>query len=184
MWRRITFYIVIILTSVFVGVSISSSAEIKTLEDFRNSAFIKKYPQKRQMRSWSLRDGGYNYSFSFPLGNPPLYDEYDWFSVEVVVKSKDSPIIYHLGIMFHDESAPSGPTSFTKHIREISQDFIRSIDSTLPLKDVVEYVQSKSVFKYPGGILDAPKETFAKYSFRVGIVGHDLIISIDTTTGC
>lgn len=178
MRRQILFYIAITIASVLMWFSISDSSEIKTLEDFKNSAFIKKYRQRRQMDSWPLRDGAYAYSFAFPLGSSPLYDEYDWFSVEMIAKSKNNPTIYNFGIMFHDESAPSGPTRFNQHIREIFQDFISSFDSNLPLKNIADYVEKQSVVKYKQ-ILDAPKKTFGKYFLRVGVVGHDLIVDID-----
>ena len=156
-------------------VAIGSGFEVKTLDDFRESTFIKKYPQKKQMTSWALRDGGYNNSFSFRLGN----DEFSWFSVEVGTKSQNNPLVQNYGIMFHDESNPSiWPTKFTEQIKSIFQDFIKSMDSTLDIKNISSYVQEQSLSKYHQ-IKDAPMKTIGKYSFRVGTVGHDLIIRID-----
>jgi len=179
--RRLTLYYFAItsitLISIFCWIPIAISSEIKTLEDLKKSAFIKKYQQKRQMDSWPLRDGRYNNSFSFKLGT----DEYSWFLVEVVTKSNNNSIVQNYGVMFHDESNPSiRPTKFTRKIREIFEDFIKSVDSTLKSNDITNYVQKQSVVKYRQ-IMDAPKKTFGKYSFRVGTVGHDLHISIDKT---
>ena len=149
--------------------------KIKTLDDFLNSSFIKKYSLRREMDSWPLRDGGYNNYFSFQLGK----DKYSWFIVEVVTVSKNDPEVFHIGIMFHDESEPyTYPTRFTEQIKEISQYFMNSLDSTLHLKDVINYVQEQSNVQLHG-IADASRKNFGNYSFRVGTVGRDLIISID-----
>ena len=63
-----TFLTFVILFSI---VSLSSSPclsdEIKTLDDFQNSTFVKKYPQSKPMESWALKKGGYNNSFIFDL---------------------------------------------------------------------------------------------------------------------
>lgn len=197
--RPVLFCITITLLSILILVSASYTSEIKTVEEFKNSAFVKKYRQKRQMTSSQLRTEisaearrfvderlirelgrGYGYSFHFHLGDPPTYDEYDYFSVDVVTKCKDNPIIYHIGIEFHDESIPpsSGQTTFNKHIREIFQDFISSLDSSLPLKNVADYIQEQSILKYQRKS-DAPKKTLGKYSFRAGTMLWDLFISID-----
>jgi len=171
-------YLVILIIVMVIGGSFSTGmcAEVKTLQDFKNSSFLKKYPQKKQMDSWALRDGGYNNSFSFRLGNDPD----SWFSVEVVTKSTSNPIVFHYGLMFHDESVPDYKTKFTKQIRDIVQDFISSIDSGWPIKDVIEYAQNQSAVKY-SKIADAPKNMFGKYSVRAGTVGNSIIISIDKT---
>lgn len=174
MRNRLIFAIAIILIISF-GVSITYSAEIKTLEDFKNSIFLKKYSPKRDMKSWPLRDGGYNNSFGFQLGT----DEYSWFSIEIVTKSKNNPIIINCGISFHDESDPLvHPTKFTMQIKTIFSTFLNSIDPSLPTKDINNYVQKQSLSKYRV-ITDAPKKTYGKYSFRVGTVTHMLIIDID-----
>lgn len=149
------------------------SLKIKTLDDFLNTSFIKKY-SLRQMNSWQVRDGRYNNFFSFQLGK----DKYSWFTVEVVTVSKNDPEIFKIGIMFHDESEPyTYPTRFTEQIKEISQYFINSLDSTLNLKDVINYVQVQSHVQL-NGIADASRKNFGNYSFRVGTVGRDLIIDI------
>jgi len=173
-------FLSILLTSTFLSVWIltSSATEIRELQDFKSSTFLKKYRQKGQMSSWPLRNGGYNYSISFHLGNPPAYDEYDWFSVDLTAKSEKNPVISNFGIMFHDESTRSGPTRLTPHIKAILQDFIGVFGLNLPIKDITDYVQKNSVVRYKG-ILDAPPKQFGKYSFRVGIVGHDLIIDVE-----
>jgi len=199
MRKSILLWTAILSTFLLIPISISSGSEIKSLEDFKNSTFIKKYRQKGQMTSTQLKTEiraevrgyiderlvrevgrGYSYGFSFYLGDPPTYDEYDFFSVGIVTKSKDNPIIYHIHIEFHDESLPrsSGPTKFNKHIREIFEDLINSIDSTLPLKDVADYVQKQSIIKFTQ-ISDSPKKTFGRYSFRVGTISHDLFVRID-----
>jgi hypothetical protein len=180
-----------ILIFLFGLTAISMGSEIKTIEDFRNSSFIKKYKPQRT-KSWDLRDGRYNYSFSFyfsdfwkrsPTDNH-IYGESDWFSAEVQTKSKNDSKICSLGIMFVDE--PEVPpqsewyVKFTKHIKDISQDLISSIDSSLPLKDIMGYVESHSTFKLgrEESISDAPKKTFGRYFFQVGLSGPHLIIHI------
>ena len=55
-----------------------------------------------------------------------------------------------------------------KHIREIFQDLISSLDSTLPLKNVADYVQNQSVLKYYR-LSDAPKKTFGKSDESCGV---------------
>jgi hypothetical protein len=199
MRKSILLWPAIISIFLLVSISISSASEIKSLEDFKNSTFIKKYRQKGQMTSTQLKTEisaeargyideklvrevgrGYSYGFFFYLGGPPAYDEYDFFSIGIVTKSKDNPIIYYIHIEFHDESIPpsSGPTKFNKHIRDIFEDLINSIDSTLPLKDVADYVQKQSIIKYKQ-MSDSPKKTFGRYSFRVGTLSHDLFVRID-----
>lgn len=176
-------YIVSLLT-VFVFVfwgSLFSTvcAETKTLQDFKNSAFIKKYPQKNQMKSWPLRDGGYDNSLSFRLGNDPD----SWFSIDVVTKSANNPIISRFGLMFHDESGVDYKTKFTPKIKDIIRDFISSLDSGWPQKDFLEYVQNQSAIKY-SRISDAPRQTFTSlsgknYYVQVGTVGNSIIVGID-----
>ncbi len=131
------------------------------------------------MDSWQLRDGRYNNYFSFQLGK----DKYSWFTVEVVTVSKNDPEVFHIGIMFHDESEPyTYPTRFTVQIKEISQYFINSLDSTLYLKAIINCIQEQSNVQLHG-IADALRKNFGNYSFRVGTVGRDLIISIDIING-
>ena len=180
-----------ILIFLFGLTSISMGSEIKTIEDFRNCSFIKKYKPQRT-KSWDLRDGRYNYSFSFyfsdfwkrsPTDNH-IYDKNDWFLVGVQTKSKNNFTVCSLGLMFHDE--PEGPSvdkwyvKFTKHIKDISQDLITSIDSSLPLKDIMDYIESRSTFKLgrEQNISDAPKKSFGRYFFQVGLIRPDLIIHI------
>lgn len=192
MRREIVLIINGILIILFCLTSICMGSEVKTIEDFRNSPFMNKYKPKRT-KSWGLRDGRYNYSFSFSFSDfwkrspndNHIYDESDSFSVEVQTKSKDDSTICSLGIMFHDEPEvpPRGKwyVKFTKHMKDISQNLISSIDSSLPLKDIMGYVESRSTFKLgrEQSISDAPRKTFGRYSFQVGLSGPDLIIEID-----
>ena len=173
--RKQLFLIILIISLVVVGnISLAVCSEIKTLTDFKSSAFIKKYPQKKQMDSWALRDGRYNNSFSFSLGD----DADSWFSIEVVTTSATNPVICHYGIMFHDESDPNiYPTKFTNQIKTVLEDFLKSIDSSINIKEVIGYVNKCSTIKY-SKIADAPAKTFGKYSFRIGTVGYELIIDI------
>jgi len=175
MQKHIFLIITIMLLLVVGNISSAVCSGIKTLSDFEGSTFIKKYHQTKQMDSWALRNGRYNNSFSFSLGN----DAYSWFSIEVVTTNATNPAICNYGIMFHDESNPNiYPTKFTNQIKTVMDDFLKSIDSSINIKEVVGYVNKRSTIKY-SKIADAPAKTFGKYSFRIGTVGYELIIDID-----
>jgi len=174
--HTLVFTIIYTLIYTFGLASNSISSEIKTLDDFNKSAFFKKYQQTRPVDSWSLKNGGLNYSFAFSLGSE---EPSSILAIEIVFKSKETPMVLSYGVTFYDDLATlSRPTKFTKSKRQILQDFIRSIDSSLPLKDIMVYIQEQSNFDYDR-ILDAPQKKFTKYFFRAGTVGPDLIIDIE-----
>ena len=70
------------------------SAEIKTLQEFQNSSFIKKYSQSKPIESWPLKTGGYSNNFTFNL----RIDEHSLVFLEILTKSKDNPSIYRYSI--------------------------------------------------------------------------------------
>jgi len=166
--RRMTLpYITMaVALSILTWHSTSCSAEIKTLQEFQNSLFIKKYSQSKPMESWPLKAGGYSNSFTFDL----KIDKNSLVFLEILTNSKDNPTIYRYSMIFH--------AGYTKQMKSFFYDFFSTVDSSVDSKAVNDYIQKQAAVKLRKSS-DAPKKTFGKYSVRVGNVLNAVTISID-----
>lgn len=165
MRKLILFFITFTIVSLFSWHSFSWSSEIKTLADFSNSSFMKKYSPLK-MESWPLKTGGYSNSFYIDL----KIDKNSLVLMEILTKNQNNPVIYRYSMIFH--------VGYTKQMKTFLNDFITSIDSTLNSKTVTDYIQKQASVKLRKSS-DASKKTFGKYSFRVSNVLNSVTVRIE-----
>lgn len=154
------------LLNISAWYSPSWSAEIKTLQEFQNSSFIKKYSQPKPMESWPLKVGGYSNSFTFDL----KIDKNSLVLLEILTKSEANPSIYRYSMIFH--------SGYTKKMTSFFHDFFSAVDSSLDAKAVIDYIQKRAAVKLHKSS-DAPKQTFGKYSLRVSNVLNGVTIRLE-----
>jgi hypothetical protein len=164
------FFIIAVSLTLFTWHSSSWSAEIKTLPEFQNSSFIKKYSQSKPMESWPLKTGGYSNSFTFDL----KIDKNSIVLLEILTKSEANPSIYRYSTIFH--------SAYTKKMTSFFHAFFSAVDSSLDAKAVTDYIQKRAAVKLRKSS-DAPKQTFGKYSVRVSNVLNGVTVSLEKREG-
>lgn len=165
MKKLILFCITITFLSPFGWHSFCWGAAATTLDDFKNSSFIKKYSQSKPMESWPLKTGGNSYSFTFDL----KIDKNSIVLMEILTRGNNS-MIYRYSLIFH--------ASHTKRMKAFFNDLIGLIDSSLDSRVVTDYIEKRASVKLTKSS-DAPKKVFGKYSFRVSNVLNGVTVSIE-----
>lgn len=166
--RKLTLFCITIVVLMIIPQWHSTcwGAEIKTLHEFQNSSFVKKYSQSKPIESWPLKTGGYSNNFTFDLG----IDKNSLVFLEILTKSKDNPSIYRYSMICH--------AGYIKRMKSFFRDFLNAIDSSLDSKAVNDYIQNQASVKLLKHS-DAPKKTFDKYSVRVSNILNGVSISIE-----
>lgn len=163
------FFTLALPLTMFAWPSSCWSAEAKTLHDFQNSSFIKKYSQSKPMEAWPLKAGGYSNSFTFDL----KIDKNSIVLLEILTKSEANPIIYRYAMIYH--------SSYAKQMTSFLRDLLSAVDSSLDSKAMINYIQKRSSVKLRRSS-EAPTQTFGKYSVRVSNVLNGVTVSLEKKT--
>ncbi len=150
----------------------SHAGEIRTIRDFENSAFSKKY-QAKKSDSWALKSGGMNFSYAY--ADSESSESVSNCGVEL---SADRNNVTHYGVQWHGESTLK-PARLTVKREEFLRDLLSSISEKIHKDAVIAYVKKNQATRYPGGMNTAPQEKIGNILVRSGVVGPSLIVVLD-----
>jgi hypothetical protein len=148
------------------------AGEIRSVADFDSSPFSKKY-RATDKRSWKLRVGGMNFSYSYP--------DSDGDSSAGIEMSPDADRVTHSSVQWHGESRQE-PARLTRRREAFLRDLLASVNDKIDADAVVVYVKKNERLRYREGILTAPKQMVGGVDIRAGVVGSGLIVSLDVVS--
>jgi type II secretion system protein N len=151
------------------GIVTAKEAGAKSIADFENSDFFKKY-KARDKKSTPLKPTGTSFMYTYP-------DAEDKAGEIEVSLAPEPQSIGKIRVAW--KGKPKKAPEFTGGRQQFFGDLLKFYDPTMETDEVISFVDAHQSDKNPGGEAALEQETIGKVLARAGIVGDALIAVIE-----